>query len=137
MIFPGASAALKGYRLQHLYSLFRILGDDASPPRQFQLEGTEDLEIFDDAGRLLEAIQVKARSSAPLTPSALTTNRGESFFRRAVERLERDPASRQRVISFGDVGPSLLALASHDEPTDRDKGEAGRTPRHAEMVHAT
>ena len=30
MIFPGASAALKGYRLQHLYSLFRILGDDAS-----------------------------------------------------------------------------------------------------------
>jgi hypothetical protein len=120
MIFPGASAALKGYRLQHLYSLFRILGDDASPPRQFQLEGTEDLEIFDDAGRLLEAIQVKARSSAPLTPSALTS-RGESFFRRAVERLERDPASRQRVISFGDVGPSLLALASHDEPTDEQR----------------
>lgn len=120
MIFPGASAALKGYRLQHLYSLFRILGDDASPPRQFQLEGTEDLEIFDDAGRLLEAIQVKARSSAPLTPSALTS-RGESFFRRAVERLERDPASRQRVISFGDVGPSLLELASHDEPTDEQR----------------
>jgi hypothetical protein len=121
MIFPGASAALKGYRLQHLYSLFRILGDDASPPRQFQLEGTEDLEIFDDAGRLIEAIQVKARSSAPLAPSALTTNRGESFFRRAAERLERDPVSRQRVISFGEVGPSLLRLASHDEQTDEQR----------------
>lgn len=121
MIFPGASAALKGYRLQHLYSLFRILGDDVSPPHQFQLEGTEDLEIFDDAGRLIEAVQVKARASAPLAPSALTTSRGESFFRRAVERLERDPSSRQRVVSFGEVGPSLLALASQDEATKEQR----------------
>ena len=133
MILTGASAALNGYRRQHLYSLFRILTDDASPPNQFQLEGSEDLEIFDDAGRLIEAIQVKDRSGAALAPSALKSRRG-SFFQRAVERLERDPGSRQRVVSFGEIGPSLIAMASATATTDAQREQLDQLGVPAERI---
>jgi hypothetical protein len=120
MTFPGAQSSLRGYRLQHLYAIARILGDDSQRPHEFQLEGTEDLEVFDEAGRMIEAIQVKARSS-PLTPSALISPGGESFFRRAVERLKRDPGLRHLVVSFGDIGPSLESLASPGSTTNEQQ----------------
>ena len=106
----GAPPALRGYRLQHLYTLFRLLTDAARGGYSIQLEGTEDLEIFDETGGLLEAIQVKARESAPLTPSSLRTRSGESFFARAMSRLRTAPGSVQHVVSYGDVGPSLRLL---------------------------
>jgi len=69
-ILPGSQGALRGYRLQHLYALYRLLCTTTSEPLSFQLEGTEDMEVYDPAGTLLEAIQVKALSlDSPRTGS--------------------------------------------------------------------
>jgi hypothetical protein len=64
----GGPAALKGYRLQALYCLARILGDSSDDLFQYRLEGVEDLEIRDSAGQAVEFVQVKAYSD-PLSLS--------------------------------------------------------------------
>ncbi len=130
MTLAGAPPALRGFRRQHLYALFRLLTDASRERYSIQLEGTEDLEIFDESGHLIEAIQVKARESAPLTPSRLRS-KDDSFFIRAKERLRSAPESLQHVVSFGDVGLSLRLLESpSDDARDAlkvyglDAGEA-------------
>ncbi len=54
----GAKAALKGYRLQALYTLFVILKESGNGII-FQPEGKEDLAILKD-NVLVQTIQVKA-----------------------------------------------------------------------------
>lgn len=111
MSFPGAPAALRGFRLQHLYTLHRLLIDPAVAGFDVQLEGSEDLEIFDPAGRAVEAVQVKSRSGDPLAPSDLTSA-SDSFFERARRRLREQPAMLQRVACFGPVGRTLNAMSA-------------------------
>jgi hypothetical protein len=56
----GATPAYRGYRLQTLYALFRILDQEGNNHLVFQPEVLEDLSIQDEKGNLLEVIQVKS-----------------------------------------------------------------------------
>lgn len=112
MAIPGAPAALKGYRLQHLYVLHRLLNAGASGGMAFQLEGTEDLDVYDvETGILVEAAQVKAYEDKPITASSLFSKE-DSFFRRSELRLQAHPSSVQKVISFGPFGETLAGAVS-------------------------
>lgn len=98
MSFPGAPAALRRFRLQHLYALHRLLRD----AHALELDGADDVEIFDRAGDLVETIHVQ-RSADELPPA--------TFFERARRRLRDQPTLRQRIVSFGAVSRLLQAMS--------------------------
>jgi hypothetical protein len=81
----GAPAAYRGYRLQALYTLRRILTPAVGQSLVFQPEGLEDLAIRDTDGHLIEVIQVKSHDNLVL--SDLFPAKPDSFFHRAVELL--------------------------------------------------
>jgi hypothetical protein len=113
MASGGAQAALKGYRLQALYTLFRILESDES--FVFQLEGREDIDVLTAQGALVEIVQVKAYDTN-LTLSALDPKKPQCFFRRALARRALYSGVRERLVSFGPFGPDMLQAWSTDGP---------------------
>ena len=102
----GAKSAYRGYRLQALYVLFRIFKSGTSRRLIFQPEGHEDLAIFDEAGDLSEAIQVKAHTRA-LTVSTFSPEKSNSFFRRAIELSRTYPQAAIKIVSFGPISPKM------------------------------
>jgi hypothetical protein len=80
MSLRGAEPAYRGYRLQALYALSRILSSEASRQLTFQPEGREDLSILEETGELLETVQVKAYSDN-LAISDFSPEKPGSFFR--------------------------------------------------------
>lgn len=86
-----ATPAYRGYRLQALYTLSRIL-DQAGQPSMFQPEGKEDLAIFDSGHRIREIVQVKQRV-ANLALSSFKPDKQNSFFCRVAAELDLDPNS--------------------------------------------
>src|SRR5215213_803261 len=107
-----ATPAYRGYRLQALYTLARVLeqhGDNLI----FQPEGKEDLAVFDADHKLLEIIQVKERS-ANLTLSSFEPEKPESFFYRVAAELKATPEVRIRIVAFGNVGPELDKAINED-----------------------
>jgi hypothetical protein len=100
-----ATPAYRGYRLQALYTLARILNQQGSP-LTFQPEGTEDLAIFDREHRLLETIQVKQRGTN-LALSSFKPEKPNSFFYRVSSELDKDPAVKVSIVAFGMVGPEF------------------------------
>ncbi len=86
-----ATPAYRGYRLQALYTLSRILEPHESSNLIFQPEGEEDLAIFDATDCLIEVIQVKAYSTN-LILSSLSPNKVDSFFYRVNDLLQGMPA---------------------------------------------
>ncbi len=119
----GAPAALRGYRLQALYTLMRILEPKADSTYLFQPEGTEDLDILNSSGAMVEAIQVKSYS--PLVFSDLTT--GENpFFRRAAGLSKGQNQPVIKLVNFGPIGPELsqawaAAETSENAETARER----------------
>ncbi|QSQ15440.1 hypothetical protein [Myxococcus landrumensis] len=107
MAEPGAQAALRGYRLQALYTLYRLLHPEESA-RSFRLEGHEDLDILDGEGNVLEVIQLKAYGTA-LSLSHLKPQKADSFFRRVLSRRAAFPEARERIVSFGPYGAEIQA----------------------------
>ncbi|NJO48450.1 MAG: hypothetical protein HC840_02010 [Leptolyngbyaceae cyanobacterium RM2_2_4] len=73
-----ATPAYRGYRLQALYTLSRILEPHTTSNLVFQPEGAEDLAVFDETNRLIEIVQVKAYSKN-LTLSSLSPQKIDSF----------------------------------------------------------
>ncbi|HYI12233.1 MAG TPA: NADPH-dependent F420 reductase [Thermoanaerobaculia bacterium] len=110
MSFPGAAAALRPFRLQHLYTLHRLVTDPGIAGFEVQLDGSQDLEIFDPSGRPVEVVRVKLQRGTPLAHSDLDSG-GDSFFERAHRRLREQPAMVQRVACFGPVGRTLRAMS--------------------------
>lgn len=106
----GAKAALKGYRLQALYTLFVIL-KESEEGIIFQPEGKEDLAILKD-NTLVKTIQVKAYKDS-LQLSSFSPDKKESFFHRAVN-LIKNGCTEIKVVSFGEVGPELLEAWEKD-----------------------
>lgn len=101
----GAVAALKGYRVQFLYCLYRILSGYG---RQeiYQPEGKfEDLDILDEALNYLEVVQVK-NNSGTLQFADLFSSL-DSFFARGSRVLERSPLAILKVVAFGPVSQEL------------------------------
>jgi hypothetical protein len=100
-----ATPAYRGYRLQALYTLSRVLSQKADP-LVFQPEGMEDLAVFEEKDRLLEIVQVKQRSSN-LTLSALKPDKPNSFFYRVSSELDKDAAIKVTIVVFGSISPEL------------------------------
>jgi hypothetical protein len=102
----GAPAALRGYRLQALYILDRILDPQVRDSIVFHPEGGEDLDIWEGTERLQEVVQVKSYPS--LTLSDLSSNEDNSFFKRIVQYIHQVDTPTVRLINFGTIGPELL-----------------------------
>lgn len=112
MAAPGGPSALRGYRLQTLYALYRVVAKPAMEGTKLRLEGDEDLVFETGEGVEFEFVQVKAHSR-PLTlydldatPRSEGDGRG-SFLRRALDRAQAHPETIQRLVSFGPLGPEL------------------------------
>jgi hypothetical protein len=112
------SATYRGYRRQALYVLWRILTDPDASRRSYRPEGEEDLAVFDEFGRLSEAVQVKDLSS-PLAVSDLKPSSPDGFIARATRRLDDHPGCRHRLATYGVLGPELAAAIDAD-PSARE-----------------
>ena len=110
----GGSAALRGYRLQTLYILSRLMNAE-SHEHSFRPEGKEDLDIYTSNGQLLETVQVKA-FTPNLTLSDFSPHKDGSFFKRSLRNLATNPGSTIRVVSFGPIGPEIEKAWSHEGP---------------------
>ncbi len=101
----GAPAAYRGYRLQALYALKRILAPANDPDLVFRLEGREDLDIQDTDDRLTETIQVKSYENLVL--SDLEPAKPGSFLRRAAGLLNSSNIPHIQLVNFGTIGPEM------------------------------
>jgi hypothetical protein len=110
----GALAAYRGYRLQALYALKRILAPTIDPGFLFHLEGREDLDVRDMDDRLAEAIQVKSYENLVL--SDLEPAKPGSFFHRAAELLRTSDIPHIKLVNFGAIGPEMGQAWAGDEP---------------------
>jgi len=98
-----ATPAYRGYRLQALYTLHRILKSNGQREYYFQPEGKEDLSVYDGDNNLLEVVQVKAYSGS-LTLSDFSIEKPSSFFYRAASYM---PDIQIKLVIFGTPGPEL------------------------------
>ncbi|WP_405226362.1 hypothetical protein [Dokdonia sp. Asnod1-B02] len=101
----SAISALKGYRTQFLYSLYRIL-KDYDKNYTFKPEGLyEDLDIVDEKGNYIEIIQVKNKSETLVFTDLFSKK--DSFFKRANKLLESQNKAILKLVSFGHVSNEL------------------------------
>lgn len=134
---PGAPAAYRGYRLQALYILKRILTPETDEC-VFQPEGKEDLDIRNAGCKLIESVQVKSYPNLAFSDlwgrekadegQGQASNAVAPFFRRAVDLLAHHPSSAVRVVNFGKIGPELMAAWSPETAIDGD-GRAASSRR--------
>lgn len=108
------SHTYRGYRLQALYTLFRLLEPKDDATLVFQPEGKEDLAIFDSGDNLLEVIQVKAHLSDDLVLSSFAPHKRDSFFYRTASLLKSWPLLKIGIASFGKIGPEMLQAFESD-----------------------
>ncbi len=101
----SAISALKGYRTQFLYSLFRILKDH-DKDYIFRVEGDyEDLDILDSSYNYIESIQVKNKGNS-LTFSDMFSSK-DSFFKRAEKLVSQNSKAIVKIVSFNIVSDDL------------------------------
>ncbi|MES0489476.1 MAG: hypothetical protein ABUK01_05745 [Leptospirales bacterium] len=101
----GASPAYRGYRLQSLYVLDRVL-NSTTEDIQIRPEGYEDVDILDTYGSLLEAVQVK--SYEILTFSNLGSSKSQKpFLKRAALLYKKYPDAKIKLVNFGRFGPEM------------------------------
>ena len=104
-----ATPAYRGYRLQALYTLSRLLESNDSANFTFQPEGKEDLAIFDASNNLVEVVQVKAHSQ-DLALSSFKLKKSDSFFYRVAQLLKTNSHLTISIASFGEIGQEMLKL---------------------------
>ena len=116
-----ATPAYRGYRLQALYVLWRMLESTDSAHLIFQPEGHEDLAIYTSDENLLEVVQVKAHegdlvlsSLLPPKPKPGSLHQRDSFFYRAASLLKTNPQLAISIVSFGTIGSELLRAFQTD-----------------------
>jgi hypothetical protein len=114
-----ATPAYRGYRLQTLYIIWRILEPNSRQDLIFQPEGVEDFSIWDANDNLLETVQVKAYGEN-LTLSLLSPEKVDSFLYRTHRSLDEYPRVNIKIASFGDIG-SELRTATQENGRDSSK----------------
>ena len=97
-----ATPSYRGYRLQTLYILDRIL--ESQPALIYTPEGIEDLSITKD-NRTIEIIQVKSYEGLVL--SDLEPSKENSFFHRANQFLGKNDSLQIFIANIGPIGPEL------------------------------
>lgn len=113
----SAIAALRGYRTQFLHSLHYILSS-LSNSLVFRLEGEEDLDVLDDTGQLLYAIQLK-NLGRPITLSDILSEHKTSFTKRF---LAKYPDAIPILVSYGEISQELKNWRNHkDTISEREK----------------
>lgn len=106
----SAISALKGYRTQFLYSLHYILST-FSDDFIYRLEGEEDLDVLDNNGTLLYAIQLK-NLGRPLTLSDILSDSKTSFIKRFLNNYcEATPI----LVSYGKISEELKKWSGHKD----------------------
>jgi hypothetical protein len=128
-----ATPAYRGYRLQALYTLARVLERVDGGNLIYQPEGREDLAVFSAEQVLLEIIQVKQRSQN-LALSSFEPEKKDSFFNRVAAELKTSPDARILIVAFGNVGPELEKAIEEDGP-DRAR-VAGKIAKHNHLSEA-
>jgi hypothetical protein len=101
-----AGPALRGFRLQILYTLARLIEPNTAIRATLWPEGIEDLAVLDDQGVPREAIQIKAHT-ASLTLSDLVSKSGKGLLQRAAAIARDHPECEIRLASFGPFGQEL------------------------------
>ena len=102
----GPIPALRGYRLQFLYTLLRIL--KGSEIETIHPESLEDYSVS-VAMKLTEVVQVK-NYGEPLRLSDLSPGNEKGFVRRSVTHLLEAPDVTWKLVVLGDLGPELMGL---------------------------
>lgn len=106
----GAISALKGYRVQFLYSLLRIISHKKSE-FEFRPEGKyEDLDIYNENGEVIEIIQVKNYKKT-LTLSDILSSKENTFIRRALNAYKENKTPKIKLISFGEINEDVKNLS--------------------------
>ena len=101
----GATSALKGYRTQFLYSLYRILVD-YDKGYVFRIEGGyEDIDILDNQREYVESVQIKNKSGNLSFSDLFTAS--DSFFKRASKLSAKSNGVKIKIVSFGSVSEEL------------------------------
>jgi hypothetical protein len=100
----GAIASYRGYRIQGLYILNRILEPGLNANSIFIPEGIEDLAI-QESNTLREIVQVKSYNGLSL--SDLEPAKEGSFFHRAINYIKQDPCPKIRIVNVGPIGKEL------------------------------
>jgi len=109
----GAISALRGYKVQFLYSLYRILSYKDSES-EFHPEGQfEDLDIYNQDKEVSEIIQVKGYSNI-ITLSNILSNKENTFIRRALKAYQENKNPKIKLISFGEVNEDIKNLGKKD-----------------------
>ncbi|MFD2171059.1 hypothetical protein [Tumebacillus lipolyticus] len=108
-----ATPAYRGYRLQALYTLYRILNCPKESKLVYHPEGNEDLFVYDESLSNQEVVQIKAYS-APLRLSDFAPSKRLSFFNRITPQLIANPDLKVKIFSFGDFGPELLGALTNN-----------------------
>jgi len=108
----GAISALKGYRVQFLYSLSRILSFKKTE-MEFHPEGKlEDLDIYNENGDVIEIIQVKDLGNV-LTLSDITTSKTKNtFLKRAIKAYKENKRPKIKLVSFGEINDDVKNLSN-------------------------
>lgn len=102
----AVSDTIRGFRTQFLYTIYRVI-NDCNPQLIYTPEGIEDLDIIKN-GIVIETIQIK-NYNKKIRPSDLTSPAGTtSFFKRAINTLSTNRNACIRLVSFEEVGDSLL-----------------------------
>lgn len=126
-----ATSAYRGYRLQALYILHRILSETRENIT-FYPEGIEDLDIRDSDNVILEAIQVKSYASLKLSNLGSEKKR-KPFFQRAATVLKKHRTSGSIVVNFGKIGPELKVAWQHK--TDKENPERKSVSDKLQNIH--
>jgi len=108
-----ATPAYRGYRLQSLYALNRILNQQTDDNLIFQPEGKEDLAVFDSKNNLLEIVQVKERTQN-LRLSSFEPEKKDSFFYRVAKEIAVHSDIKINIVAFGNVGPEIVEAFQKD-----------------------
>ena len=107
----GAISALKGYRLQFLYTLYRILSYKESES-EFHPEGEfEDLDVYSQDGKVVEIIQVKDLGKVLTLSDITTTKKDNKFLKRSVRAFNEGSTPTIKLVSFGQINEDVKNLA--------------------------
>lgn len=108
----GAISALKGYRVQFLYTLYRILTYNESE-FEFHPEGRfEDLDIYNQENKVVEIVQVKHLGKMLTLSDIVTTNKENAFLKRAIKAYKEGYCPVVKLVSFGEVNEDVKNLAN-------------------------